>query len=306
MNERAPILTTMMNDTRPIPTITKADVLYIGYPKAASVFVGRFLENHPEVTTDAHRLSQLLHPGIPATTDKPSPNKVHVSRDESVAESICIIGELENWQRYLYVPGGWDSVKNDIVVSPWEAAARLHKVHPRAKVLLLIREQADWLQSVYKYVISQLPWDRRSFADYCSTPSGIVHLNAGHFDQTIAAYIDAFGSDRVRVLRFEHIVDAPRQFTAALCSFIGVSERPIPQKRENESHAQIAHILRFLPIIEGLPKGVKTALQPYAERLLPGRRANILSSRDIRMLRGIYAASNQRTERLISQLSKNP
>jgi len=191
-------MTDARHDT--VTTYPSADVLHIGYPKAASTFIGRFLENHPEVTTDAHRLSQLLRPGIPATTDKPSPNKVHVSRDEDVAESICIIGELENWQRYLYVPGGWDSVKNDIVVSPWEAAARLHKVHPRAKVLLLIREQADWLQSVYKYVISQLPWDRRSFADYCSTPSGIVHLNAGHFDQTIAAYIDVFGSDRCRFL----------------------------------------------------------------------------------------------------------
>jgi len=296
-----------MNDTARSVVITqaRADVLHIGYPKAASTFIVRFLENHPEITMDHYLLSDLLQTHAEfALSEKPCANKVHVSKDENIAESVCIVGTLENWQRYLYVPGAWDSVKNDVVVSPWAAAARLHKVHPRAKVLVLIREQADWLQSVYKYVISQLPWDRRSFADYCSTPSGIVHLNAGHFDQTISAYIDVFGSDRVRVLRFERIVDAPRQFTAELCSFIGVSERPIPQKRENESHAQIAHILRFFPFIQGLPKGVKTALTPYAERLLPGRRANILSSRDIRMLRGMYAASNQRTERLISQLPK--
>ena len=36
----------------------------------------------------------------------------------------------------------------------------------------------------------------------------------------------------------------------------------------------------------------------------PGRARKILSSRDIRMLRSIYAASNQRTEKLIAQLSK--
>ena len=131
------------------------------------------------------------------------------------------------------------------------------------------------------------------------TPSGIVLLQAGHFDQTIRAYIDIFGSNRVRVLRFEDIAGAPRRFTAELCKFLGVSEQPLPQRRENETHAQIARIQRFLPFIEQLPRDVKNTLKPYAMRLLPGARGTILPSRDIRMLRSIYAVSNQRTEKLL-------
>ena len=207
------------------------------------------------------------------------------------------------WQRYLYVPGAWDRVKHEVVIDPGETARRIYNVHPQAKVLLLIREQADWLQSVYKYVMSQLPWNQRSFADYCATPSGVVLLGAAHFDQTIRPYVDIFGSDRVRVLRFEDIVGAPKRFASQLCAFVGISEQPIPQKRENDTHAQIARIQRFFPVIEQLPRGVKTALKPYAARVLPGARGAVLSSRDIRILRGMYAVSNQRTERLISQLS---
>lgn len=286
---------------------TKADVIHIGYPKAASTFVGQFLKAHPEVTTDHNCVADLLLSRSLADssviTEKPCPNKIHVSRDESIAESVCVTGELKNWQRYVYVPGAWDRVKDDIVVDPAEAALRLHKVHPDAKVLLLIREQVDWLQSAYKFVMSQLPAAQRSFTDYCTTPSGVVFLKAGHFDQTIAAYIDVFGSDRVHVLRFEDIVSAPKRFAAELCAFIGISERPLPQRAENESHAQIARIQRFFPIIERLPRSVKTVLKRRAVRLLPGGRRAILSSRDIRMLRSMYAASNQRTERLISQLS---
>ena len=168
-----------------VTTQTRADVLYIGYPKAASTFVVRFLENHPDVTVDQFQLSSLMHSIADpyAVTEKPCPTKIHISKDENVAESICMAGEPKNWQRYLYVPGAWDSVKDDVIIDPIEAALRLHKVHGQAKVLLLIREQVDWLQSVYKYVMSQLPWNQRSFTDYCTTPSGIVILKAGHFDR---------------------------------------------------------------------------------------------------------------------------
>lgn len=285
-----------------------ADILHIGYPKAASTFVIRFLEAHPEVTVDQFNLSYLLDSAAESSpvVAKPCPNKVHISKDENVAKSICIVGELKNWQRNLYVPGGWDLVKDDVVVDPGEAARRMYKVHPHAKVLLLIREQADWLQSVYKYVMSQLPWNRRSFDDYCSTPSGVVLLRAGHFDQTIGAYIDVFGSRRVGVLRFEDIVAAPKRFAAELCAFIGVSELPLPDRRENESHAQIARIQRAFPIIEGVPRTVKSALKPLAASLLPGGRRAILSYRDIRILRGIYAVSNQRTERLLVSWQSQP
>ncbi|HZP76297.1 MAG TPA: sulfotransferase [Pseudolabrys sp.] len=291
----------------PIAAQIRADVLHIGYPKAASTFVQRYLNEHPEVTTDHGPLADLLYsaaaPESAAIVDKPHPGKVHVSRAESVAESVCVIGKAEAWSRALYVPGGWDRVTNDIVVDPGVAAARLHKVHPDVKVLLLIREQANWLQSAYKYVMSQLPAKQRSFADYCTTPSGIVHLQAGHFDQTIRAYADTFGASRLRVMRVEDLETAPQRFMAELCAFIGISERSLPHRRDNETNVQIARIQRLFPIIERLPRTMKDTLKPIAARLLPGGRGAILSSDEIRMLRGIYAASNMRTDKLLSQLS---
>lgn len=288
----------------PVITHASADVLHIGYPKAASTFLVRYLQAHPDVTVAQFELSDLLQrsDGQFALREKPRAHKIHVSKDENIAESVCIVGDLNNWERHLYVPGAWDLVRNDVIVDPGEAASRLHKVYPHAKILIVIREQSDWLQSVYKFVMSQLPWNRRSFADYCTTPSGIVLLAAGHFDRTIRAYIDLFSGSRVRVLRFEDIRQAPERFTAELCGFIGISEQPIPQRRENETHAQIARIQRFFPLIEKLPRDAKNALKPLAMRLIPGARGAILSSRDIRMLRSVYAASNQRTEKLIGQL----
>lgn len=289
---------------------TSADVLYIGYPKAASVFIGKFLESHPEVMLEHHRIALLLLPR--STPDhfpsagKPRRGQVYVSRHEGFAESLCVTGDLENWHRYKYVPGAWDRVKNDILVDPGEAASRLFKAHPDGKVLMVIREQADWLNSIYKYSINELPGNQRSFSHYCATPYGAVLLQAGHFDRAIQAYVDAFGSDRVCVLRYEDIIEAPARFAARLCAFIGISEQPLPQRRENESHAQIARLLRLFPIIGRLPRAVKDALKPRAARVLPGARGLLLSPSEVRILRSIYVLSNQNTEKLIGQLSSLP
>jgi len=295
-----------------VPTTAgNADVIYIGYPKAASTFVGRFLANHPEITSDRDILIPFLYaPSIANAstpiTEKPRPDKIHVIIDEKVAESVCMTGEgvsgEKEWNTYRFVPDAWDKVKEHVILDPFLSAQRLHEVHPRARVLLLIREQVDWLNSSYKHYMRYLPAARRSFADFCATPQGIACLQAGYFDQTIRAYVDEFGSDRVQVLRFEDIVGAPTRFAAELCAFIGIAVQPIPQGRENESSSQVAKLRRYLPIIDRLPTGIKAALRPYAARL-PGRRGMLLSPRDSRLLRGLYAASNQRTGRLLDQLS---
>jgi hypothetical protein len=295
-----------MNDAARTRATTSADVLYIGYPKAASVFVGRYLENHTEVTIDHGRIAFLLLPPSAADSSLVSgelcQNKIHVSRDEGLAESLCVIGDLSKWHRYKYVPGAWDIVKDEIVVDPEEAASRLHRAHPHAKVLMVIREQTDWFNSLYKYSINELPAAQRLFTDYCATPYGAVFLQAGHFDRTISAYLDIFGSNRVCVLRYEDIVNAPARFAARLCAFIGVAERPLPIKRENESHAQIARLLGLFPIVGRLPRRAKDAIKPRAARFLPGARRTLLSPREVRMLRSLYIVSNQRTEKLIGQL----
>jgi Sulfotransferase family len=237
-----------------------------------------------------------------AIAEKPCADKIHVSIDEMVALSICAIAE-ERWRSCRLVPDSWDEVKDEVVLDPAVAALRLQKVYPSAKVLLLIREQADWLHSAYKHFMRYLPDRRRKFVDFCATPQGIVCLHAGHFDQTINAYVDVFGSSHVHALRFEDIIRAPREFSAELCAFIGISERLIPQRRDNESNAQVARIRRHFPIVDRFPARIKNILKPLAARL-PSGRGVILSSREIGMLRNIYATSNQRTEKLIAQLSK--
>ena len=153
-------------------TLKIPDIVHIGYPKAASTFVFRYLKAHPEVTTARNLMADPLllpQPEKFALTAKPRQDKIHVTTDEGIAESVCVIGDPKNWHRFKFQPDVWDRIKNDIVVDPTQKALRLSKIAPRAKILMLIRDQAHWLESVYRYVLSDLPTNRRSFADFCAT-----------------------------------------------------------------------------------------------------------------------------------------
>jgi hypothetical protein len=55
--------------------------------------------------------------------------------------------------------------------------------------------------------------------------------------------------------------------------------------------------------VELLPRNVKDTLKPALSRLLPGSRSDILPSDDIRLLRSMYVGSNERTDKLLAQLS---
>jgi hypothetical protein len=287
-------------------TLNIPDVVHIGYPKAASTFVYQYLKMHLEVTAVRNDLTDSLllpQPRKFALSAKPNPAKIHVTTDEGIAESVCVISNPSNWHRFKFQPDAWDCVKDDIVVDPTQKALRLSKVAPQAKILIFIRDQVSWLESVYRYVISDLPANRRSFTDFCATPTGVVLLRAGHFDKTIRAYANVFGETRVCVLRVEDIVAKPKLVAKNLCNFIGISVRALPRKRKNTTHAQVAKMQRSFPIIESLPTNAQRAMK-FAVRMLPGGRASILSFADSERLQTMYSQSNIRTTRLLAEFSE--
>lgn len=286
----------------------KADFIYIGYPKAASTFVGRFLNQHPQVSTDRLLLYPLYAPSIAevslASSEKPDAGKVHISINEKVAESICVVGDQNAWDTYKFVPHALDKLKNDILIDPHEAARRLKFSYPSARVLMMIREQVDWLHSSYKFFMPRLPAKQRSFADFCATPRGIAYLEAGYFDRTIEAYAEAFGPDRIMVSRFEDINKAPQRFMSQLCAYLGISEQPLPNSRANEgSSAQVSRIRRSAPFIDQLPASIRTIGKALLS-VLPISNDMLLSDSEIAALRQKYETSNERTEKLIAQLGR--
>ncbi len=273
----------------------KADVLYIGYPRSGSTYLRAYFRAHPQLNYDDQQIAELLYqPDFkPDLIDKPK-GKVYISCDESIAESVCVTGRPEIWSQYLYRPGCFNLVRHDLIIDPREAARRMHKVHPNAKVLIIIREQVDWFSSLYKATITSLPPGQRTFLDYWITPQGIAMRAAAHHDILIVAWRKLFSD--VLVLRYERLMEP--ETSIKLCHWLGVDHVPFPAKRINESHAALAAIHRRVGFLSRLPHPVKSALKPLT-RFIPGKRKAVLFEEDKQMIRELYKDSNARVERFL-------
>ena len=105
-------------------------------------------------------------------------------------------------------------------------ANRIHEISPEAKILMVIRNQADWLSSVYKHHIRK--GEHGSFGKFldssdCTYP-GKDFLSAGFYSQTAELYFRLFGKENVLVLFYEDLINNPTGFLDKVSDFLGINK----------------------------------------------------------------------------------
>lgn len=179
-------------------------IIHIGYPKAASSSLQENLfKNHPSF----HYLN-VIHPSVfyemvySLTEENFDSRKAETIFQQEVTQSflkdkINIIADerfTANWIDYRMV------------------ADRLYHFLPEAKILVVIRNQADILRSrydmhPYDYSDPRKKW--LTFEEWLSSAVSRMKenfLNALHYDECISYYRDKFGVQNVHVLLFEKLV----------------------------------------------------------------------------------------------------
>jgi hypothetical protein len=282
--------------------VTTEPVIYIGYPKAASTYVCAYLENHAGV--------QLIDIDIPNAAEPTGPfvlpdeGSLRVYANEKIAESLIAPRGHVPGKPSMFDPDAGQENRDDVAVDPAEMARRLRILFPGARILIVIRDQGDWLSSAYRYFLPRLPPRQRSFVDFCRTSRGMACLEAGHYDRTISAYVDAFGANAVCVLRFELLRQSRDAFVEALCVFLGVEVQPPREGVVNESSSVAVSLLRrHLPFGDALPAPLRRVLGNIVNALA-GRRRRILSDETGALIEAFYAESNRRTDELLAELSQ--
>ena len=289
-----------------IDEMGEPDFLYIGYEKAASTFIQNYFNKHSDIYLDNWIANYALFPHLHNNDfyraddiEKAKAAKILITQEERLCESI-LFDQVIRWRNIRWNEGEVSTLLNKVDVSPQGMARRWHNLYPRVKVLIVIRDQVAWLDSLYRYSASELPRGKRSFEDFCASPRGAVVLRAGMYDLTIQAYLDVFGARQVKVLRYEDLSLDHDKFMTELCEYVGVdwiktANEPLNVGRSSAAAFLIAHF----GFLDKIPPSVRAigrmALAVFGKNSMFG-----LSRKEQRLIRSFYRLSNLRTEKILS------
>jgi len=280
------------------------EVIYIGYMRAGSTFLRSYFTAHPQIQwtrfawyfqlgrSDQERRDTYLRFFEPIK---------RCGRLIDVYEGLCL-GQYfpkpanndylqkthPEWAAQWAMRVEGELTTAPVAVNSAEIARRIGHCLPEAKVLIVLRNQVDWLRSMYVHYLAHLPRRRQSFADFLNTPEGKSAACAGLFDQTLRAYFDVFGRDRVHVMLLEQLARYEQVSLRRLCSFLGVRFHPFDSKCLDYN------------------KGRGDALQRVRGRLFAAlaalgfKESSVLKESEKSYLRAFYSASNARTAKLLA------
>ncbi len=122
------------------------------------------------------------------------------------------------------------------IIDPAVSARNLASAYPNARIIAVIRNQWDYILSLYAYRVSIRGHETRSFSRFVTEDGAKGLISHIEYDQLIGQYVDLFGASNILILPVEMLKSAPDQFFSRLSHFIG---QPAPtemqQVTSNES-----------------------------------------------------------------------
>jgi hypothetical protein len=287
--------------------LNQPDAIFIGFQKAGSTFLRSYFTYHPDIYWA--RNGRLFMEDF----DK----EHYLSLDNMRSEHKCYIDMYESlamgflrtsWEQDMqirFIPDfrlasdGHDLPTIDMI------PLRIKDALPKAKILIVIRNQLDWLRSHYMYYLGVLPEKRKKFRDYISMLDGKRVLFAGSFHHTIEVYFGIFGKHNVHVMILEQIRDEMEESLKKLCEFLDVDFVNFPQEewRINRGRSYgIGHIIRISTSL-GISYASLQKLSlssKYIKRIIPKLyNYDVLTSSEKYFIHAFYAGSNYYTSKLI-------
>ncbi len=295
---------------RPAPAPARPpDVLFVGVYKSGTKLLRAFFSSHPEISWSR----QAQYFGSPRYGEDPSDyfrsceaaGDCHVDMFEWLAAGVVDEG-VEDWPS-IYLTPGIETGSVPALAAIEEIARRIAETVPDGRILMVLRNQVDWLRSAYLHEIQALPSGDRSFAAFMNTLRGKFIARAGQYDMTIEAFRDRYGSERVHVMLLEELATSRDHVLGALCDFLRVGFVPFTEAPEDTNPGKGVGAGKAYQIAAraGLSPGLAQALKPFGRWLLEALPwsggGDVLSEPEKDLLRAVYAVSNQRTARAIGR-----
>ena len=199
-----------------MPTLPRIDFIIIGAAKCATTWLQRALCAAPDVWMPApelHYFSDNYHLGPEWYRDQ-----------FAGAGSARILGEKSN--SYLSAP---------------EAARRIHRDYPDARLIVQMREPVSRAYSDYCMLFrrGEVTSEIRRHLDP-DRAAGERFLANGRYARMLEPYLDLFGPDALLALVYEEVVADPERHLARIATHIGLrTPPPVPRERVKDRAAPL-------------------------------------------------------------------
>jgi hypothetical protein len=189
----------------------------VGAPKCGTTAWATYLGEHPQVF--------FSDPKEPGHFQTDFPGTLHIRDEADYRALFRDAGDAkviaEGTPRYLF---------SEV------AAANIQAFNPRAKILIFVRDQVDYLPSLHNQQLfngSEVIEDfeeawrlspRRVAPKSAREPRFLDYMAQGRFHEQVMRFVDAFGREQVRIFHFDDWTRDPAAVYAEILGFLGLDQ----------------------------------------------------------------------------------
>ena len=128
-------------------------------------------------------------------------------------------------------------------ICPYTTARNLHKAFPQARILILIRNQIDYLTSIYAFRVLRVGHESRSFDRFITEEGAKGLFNHLEYHRLVKYYHRLFGPEQVLVLPMELLSRSTSEFCGKICSFMQLPNQEIKNQQRLNATTKSRFIL---------------------------------------------------------------
>lgn len=222
------VFTTPAATTRPGRLQRRPDFFIIGAPKSGTTAMTHYLSSHPEIFM-ARKEMHLFGADLEFGARLPRCDQETYLTEFEQANGARSAGEASVW--YLYSK---------------QAAAEIKAFNPQARILIMLREPAEMIYSLYYQFLfdanEHLPTFREALAAEEQRRAGrgarrtayflkgLVYRETARYAEQVRRYFELFGREQVKVIIYDDFSANPVLAWRETLEFLGVTPRGLDQQ----------------------------------------------------------------------------
>ena len=223
------------------------DFLVIGAPKAGTTALHAALAQHPQL-----HLSSVKEPKYFLCRDAPPPSYRGPGDAHSVQEWVWRRRDYEA----LFASAPADSLCGEstpFYLYDTDAQRRIAHTLPKVRLIAVLRDPVDRLYSNWMHLWADGLEPISDVVQACAAELDRIdrgwapfwhYRSLGMYGRQLSALYETFDRDRVLVLRYRELVDAPDSTLDRVCRFLGVDEGAVTSVPSDNSRPYVQRTVR--------------------------------------------------------------